>query len=88
MSLSGNSPRLKWDLHGGDPKGAVVERQIEKVPGTGSPWKQIANVENGATGYTDSGVARGEGAAYRVRAYNDAGQSAYSNIVHVTVPGK
>jgi len=88
VALSGNTPRLKWDMHGGDPKGVVVERRIEKLPGIGSPWKQIAKVENGATEYTDSGVAKGEGAAYRVRAYNDAGESAYSNIVHVTVSHK
>src|SRR5437870_5824943 len=88
VTLSGNSPRLKWALHGGDPKGAVVERRIEGLPGTRSPWKQIAKVENGATEYTDSGVAKGEGAAYRVRAYNDEGESAYSNIVHVTVSRK
>jgi len=66
----------------------VVERRIEGLPGTRSPWKQIAKVENGATEYTDSGVAKGEGAAYRVRAYNDEGESAYSNIVHVTVSRK
>jgi hypothetical protein len=88
VALSGNTPRLKWDMHGGDPKGVVVERRIEKLPGIGSPWKQIAKVENGATEYTDSGVAKGEGAAYRVSAYNDAGESAYSNIVHVTVSHK
>src|SRR5438874_1354582 len=88
VTLSGNSPRLKWALHGGDPKGAVVERRIERLPGSRSPWKQIAKVENGATEYTDTGVAKGEGAAYRVRAYNDEGESAYSNIVHVTVSRK
>jgi hypothetical protein len=88
VTLSGNSPRLKWEPHGGDSKGTEVERRIEKPPGTGSPWKQVAKVENGATEYTDSGVAKGERAAYRVRAYNDAGESAYSNIVHVGVPDK
>ena len=88
VSLSGNSPRLKWELHGGNPSGAIVERRIGQLSGTGSPWKQIAKLENGATEYTDSGVTKMQGAAYRVRAYNDAGQSAYSNIVHVTMPGK
>ncbi len=87
VSLTGNSPKLKWDLHDGDPKGAVVERRIGKS-GSGSQWERITKLENIATEYTDSGMASGESAAYRVRAYNDAGESAYSNIVHVTVPGK
>jgi len=65
-----------------------VEPRTEKLPGSGSLWKQIAKVEKSATEYTESGVAKGEGAAYRVRAYNDAGESAYSNIVHVTVSHK
>ena len=87
-TLSGPSVRLKWDLHGGDPKGTVIERQIGKLPGNESQWKRIAKLENNATQYTDSDVAKGQGAAYRVRTYNDAGESAYSNIIHVMIPGK
>jgi hypothetical protein len=86
VALSGNSPKLTWSLHGGEPKGAVVERRIKSLPGDGSGWKRIATLENMATEYTDSGVANGQQAAYRVRAYNDAGESAYSNIARVTVP--
>jgi hypothetical protein len=88
ISLSGNSARLKWELHGGDPKGTVVERRIEKLTGNDSQWKRIAKLENGATEYTDASVAKDASAAYRVRAYNGAGESAYSNIVHATVPDK
>jgi len=88
VALSGNSPKLTWSLHGGEPKGAVVERRIESLPGDGSGWKRIATLENMATEYTDSGVANGQQAACRVRAYNDddAGESADSNIARVTVP--
>jgi hypothetical protein len=88
ITLNGNSPKLKWDLHGGDPKGVVVERRTEKASENGSPWKRITKLENGATEYSDSGLAKGEAAAYRVRAFNDVGESAYSNIVHVMVSGK
>ena len=87
-TLSGPSVRLKWDLHGGDPKGTVIERRVGKLPGNESQWKQIAKLENNATEYTDLDVAEGQGAAYRVRTYNDAGESAYSNIMHVMIPGK
>lgn len=85
---SGNSVRLKWELHGGDPKGAVVERRIGKPAEYESQWKRISKVESNTTEFTDTGVAKGETAAYRVLAYNDAGESAYSNIVHVTIPAK
>jgi len=87
-TLSGPSVRLKWDLHGGDPKGTVIERRIGKLPGNESHWKQIAKLENNATEYTDLDVAKGQAEAYRVRTYNDAGESAYSNIIHVMIPGK
>jgi len=85
VAVSGNSPKLAWSLHGGEPKGTVVERRIESVSGDGSQWKRIVKLENTASEYMDSGVVKGHRVAYRVRAYNDAGESAYSNIVHVTV---
>jgi len=85
---NGNSVRLKWELHGSDPKGAVVERRIGKPAAYESQWKRISKVESNTTEFTDTGVATGETAAYRVRAYNDAGESAYSNIVHVTIPAE
>ena len=62
-TLSGPSVRLKWDLHGGDPKGTVIENRVGKVPGNESQWKQIAKLENNATEYTDLDVAEGQGAA-------------------------
>src|SRR2546430_539632 len=85
VAVSGNSPKLAWSLHGGEPKGTVVERRIESVSGDGSQWKRIVKLGNTASEYMDSGVVKGHRVAYRVRAYNDAGESAYSNIVHVTV---
>jgi len=86
VALRGNSAKLSWSLHGGEPKGVVVERRVERLAGDGSRWERIAKLENTATEYTDSGVAKGRQAAYRVRAYNDAGESAYSNIAGGTVP--
>jgi len=86
VALRGNSAKLSWSLHGGEPKGVVVERRVESLAGDGSRWERIAKLENTATEYTDSAVAKGRQAAYRVRAYNDAGESAYSNIAGGTVP--
>jgi len=86
VALRGKSAKLSWSLHGGEPKGVVVERRVESLAGDGSRWERIAKLENTATEYTDSAVAKGRQAAYRVRAYNDAGESAYSNIAGGTVP--
>jgi hypothetical protein len=69
-------------------KGTLIERRIEKLQGNESQWKRIAKIENGASEYADSGLSKGASPAYRVRTYKDAAESAYSNIVHVTVPGK
>ena len=84
VTLSGNAAKLTWELHGGDPKGSIVERRIESLAGA-SRWERIAKVENNANAYTytDPSVAKGKPAAYRVRAYSDAGESAYSNIARV-----
>ncbi|HKR85996.1 MAG TPA: fibronectin type III domain-containing protein [Terriglobales bacterium] len=87
LALDGNSARLKWELHE-EAEGTVIERRIEKVPGSESQWKRIAKLGKTDTEYTDPGMTRGTSAAYRVRAYNNAGESAYSNIVHLSVPGK
>ena len=37
----------------------------------------------GAKEYTDSRLSKGQIVSYRVRALNDAGESAYSNIVRI-----
>jgi hypothetical protein len=38
--------------------------------------------------YSDSGLKKGEHIAYRVRAINGDGESAYSNIARGVVPAK
>src|SRR5947209_7587434 len=86
VTFSGNSSQLMWSLHGGESKGILVERRIESRTGNGARWERIAKLENTATEYTDPGAANAQNAAYRVRAYNDAGESAYSNIARATVP--
>jgi hypothetical protein len=55
---SGNYPKLTWSLHGGEPKGIVVERRIESRPEDGALWERIAKLGNTATEYTDPGVAK------------------------------
>jgi len=61
---------------------------MESMAGGASRWERVAKLENLATEYTDSVVAKGSQVAYRVRAYNDAGESAYSNIARVAIPAR
>jgi len=88
IALSGKSPKLTWSIHGGATKGIVVERRMETRLGDGARWERIAKLGNTATEYTDAVVAKAQRAAYRVRAYNDEGESAYSNVARVTLPGQ
>ncbi len=80
--------KLTWQVHGGDTTGIVVERRIEDGKEGRGAWKRIAKLAPGATEYSDSEVKNGQGAAFRVRAVNADGESAYSNIARIAAPSK
>jgi hypothetical protein len=80
VAIAGTTAKLSWEVHGGDSTGILIERQIEGVNGAKAKWTQVAKLAANATEYSDSTLKKGERAAYRVRAVNNAGQSAYSNI--------
>jgi len=84
-TMSGATANLTWEVHGGDTTGILIERQVEGTNGTKTKWTQVAKLAANATAYSDSTLKKGESAAYRVRALNDAGQSAYSNIARSVV---
>jgi hypothetical protein len=73
------SVTLAWDTHGGDATAIAVERRV----GGQGRWERIAKLPAAAKEYQDNHPPGGEGTSYRVRALNDAGESAYSNIVRV-----
>lgn len=75
-SQSGKSVILQWQVHGGNPTGVIVERAV-----TEGRWKEIASFDATAVEYHDSTLQTNEEVAYRVRAINAAGASAYSNVV-------
>ncbi|HKW62568.1 MAG TPA: hypothetical protein VJN89_08495 [Candidatus Acidoferrum sp.] len=79
---SGNALKLAWAVHE-ETKGIIVERQIAENSGghEGGSWQKLARLPATATEYTDSSAPRAKSLGYRVRAFNDAGESAYSNIV-------
>jgi hypothetical protein len=72
---SASGVALKFELHA-----LATKFAIERRAGDGR-WGRIAT-QAAASAYTDTSAPRGL-VRYRVRALNDAGESAFSNIVRV-----
>jgi hypothetical protein len=87
VTLSGSTPKLTWQVHGGDFTSMVVERRIEDGNVRGN-WDRLAKLNSPATEYGDSTAKKGQHLAYRVRAANADGESAYSNVERIAVPAK
>jgi hypothetical protein len=77
-TVAGNSVRLRWQTHGGDPVHAIIER---RTGDTGS-WTRIATQPSASPEYADGRAPAGV-VCYRVRAANGNGESAYSNVARV-----
>jgi hypothetical protein len=84
VALNGNSAKLTWDVHGGDPTNVIVESKIFGASDSGR-WAPVTTLPATARDYTDASVKKGQSVAYRVRASNPNGVSAYSNIVRIAV---
>jgi hypothetical protein len=69
--------KLSWETHGG----GITESIVERRTSAGGSWTKVAEVPAGQTAYADESAPTNGPLAYRVRASNDAGESAYSNIV-------
>lgn len=73
---------LMWVLNGGNPDGAYIERSED-----GLTYNQIALVVGSSVVYfSDLSCHESTTYFYRVRLYNAAGPSAYSNITNATTP--
>jgi hypothetical protein len=81
LAVTGNTAKLDWQVHGGGPTGIVVERRIEEGESAKTSWSRIAKLPATTTEYSDTSLKKAERFAYRVRAINGDGESAYSNIV-------
>jgi pimeloyl-ACP methyl ester carboxylesterase len=71
---------LLWIDNAANETGFKVERQT----GAAGAWTDLATLPADTVTYQDSGVACGTAYAYRVRAFNEAGDSARSNEAAVT----
>jgi hypothetical protein len=82
-AVAAGGARLTWQVHGGNSTGVVVERRMEDR-GTRGAWSRIAKLAQNASEYTDAEIKSGQRAAYRVRAVNREGESAYSNVARIS----
>jgi hypothetical protein len=88
LAVTGNTAKLDWQVHGGGPTAMVVERRIDESESAKASWSRIAKLPATAAEYSDSGLKKGAQVAYRVRAINGDGESAYSNVVRGSVPAR
>lgn len=72
---------LAWTDNADNESGFKIERSLN-----GSTFSEIDTVGANATGYSDTTVSENTLYYYRVRAYNSAGNSAYTNIASDTTP--
>jgi hypothetical protein len=86
VMLTGNRAKLSWQLHGGDPTGISVERQIGDGIQARVRWDRLTDLPASASTYVDADLNQGKAFGYRVRALNGNGESAYSNIVRIKLP--
>jgi hypothetical protein len=86
-AMAAGAVKLNWQTYGGDSTKIFVERRLEGSGGSGS-WQRVVELGPSVAENTDSSVKKGQQVAYRVRAVNADGESAYSNLAHVTVPDR
>ena len=81
-ALPDNTIGLEWS----DVSDSEAGYRIERMDASGL-WSQIATVAPDVTTYQDAGVTVGSLCRYRVRAYNAAGASPYSNEAVAAIVG-
>jgi len=76
-TISSSQIRLNWTDNSNNETGFKIERCGNSAC---SNFSQIGTVNANTTSFDDTGLRSGRTFRYRIRAYNSAGNSAYSNI--------
>jgi hypothetical protein len=82
-ALSRSEIQLRWRDNADNEDGFRIERCVGS---TCTTFTQVAVAGRDATGFVDSGLARNTTYSYRVRAFNDAGTSGFSNRATARTP--
>ncbi len=82
-AVSSSQINLSWTDNSSNESGFKIERSTSATSG----FSQIATVGANATSYSNSGLSASTTYYYRVRAYNSAGDSGYSNTASATTQG-
>ena len=79
QAYSGSQITLRWTDNSNNETGFKIERKT----GSKGTWAQIALVGSNVRTYSNTSLSKTTLYYYRLRAYNGAGNSAYSNTVSV-----
>lgn len=79
VNVTSNSITVQWNDYANNELGFRIERRMGK-----GAWSEIATLGENAISYLSNGLNPATQYCYRVRAFNQVGNSAYSNIVCAT----
>lgn len=82
-ATSSTSVNLTWNRGSTNDSGFVIQRSSDGVSG----WTQIGTTAAGVTSFNDINVTAGSTWSYQVYATNSSGNSGFSNIAMLTLPG-
>jgi len=82
-AASSSAINLKWTDNATNETGYVVQRSTD-----GTNFTQVATLAAGTSSYSNSGLAAATTYYFRVRAYNGAGNSAFSNTASAKTSSK
>ncbi|HTL58973.1 MAG TPA: LamG-like jellyroll fold domain-containing protein [Candidatus Limnocylindrales bacterium] len=79
QGISANQINLAWTDNSLDETGFKIERSLD-----GTNFTQIATVVTNTTNYSDTGLSPVTAYFYRIRAYNDSGDSSYTSVAEAS----